>query len=101
MSSSTCCFLTCILVSQESGQVIWHFHLFKTFPQFVIIQGSLVAQVVKHLPTMRETWAQSLVREDPLEKEMATHSSIHAWEIPWTEDYGELQPMGSKRIGHD
>ena len=47
---------------------------------------SLVAQMVKHLPTMRETWVQSLSQEDPLEKEMATHSSILAWEIPWTEE---------------
>ena len=49
---------------------------------------SLVAQMVKRLPAMRETWVQSLGREDPLEKEMATHSSILAWEIPWTEEPG-------------
>ena len=49
---------------------------------------SLVAQTVKHLPTMRETWLQSLGREDLLEKEMATHSSILAWKIPWTEEPG-------------
>ena len=55
---------------------------------------SLVAQMVKCLPTMRETWVQSLGQEDPLEKEMATHSSILAWKIPWTEEPGRLQSMG-------
>ena len=52
--------------------------------------ASLVAQRLKHLPAMRETWAQSLGPEDPLEKEMATHSSILAWRIPWTEEPGGL-----------
>ena len=60
-----------------------------------------MAQRVKHLPTMWETWVRSLGREDPLEKEMATHSSILAWEIPWTEETGKLQSMGSQRVGHD
>ena len=50
---------------------------------------------------MQETWAQSLGQEDPLEKEMATHSSILAWRIPWTEEPGGLQSMGSLRVGHD
>ena len=59
-----------------------------------------VAQMVKHLPTMRETRVQSLGWEDPLEKEMATHSSILAWKIPWMEP-GRLQSMGSQRVGHD
>ena len=54
----------------------------------------LVAQRVKHLPTMWETWVQSLGQEDPLEKEMATHSSTLAWKIPWTEEPGRLQSMG-------
>ena len=57
--------------------------------------------MVKHLPTTRETWVQSLGREDPLEKEMATHSSILAWEIQWTEEPGKLQSMGPQRVGHD
>ena len=57
--------------------------------------------MVKHLPTMRETWVWSLRWKDPLEKEMATHSSILAWKIPWTEDPGRLQSMGSQRVGHD
>ena len=62
---------------------------------------SLVAQTVKRLPTMWETRVQSLGREDLLEKEMATHSSILAWKIPWTEEPGGLQSMGSQRVGHD
>ena len=62
---------------------------------------SLVAQTVKHLPTMRETWVQFLDREDPLEKEMATHSSTLAWKIPWMEEPGILQSMGSQRVRHD
>ena len=63
--------------------------------------ASLVAQRLKHLPLMRETWVQSLGQEDPLEKEMATHSSILAWRIPWMEEPGRLQSMGSQRVGHD
>ena len=55
------------------------------------------AQIVKHLPAMRETCVQSLGQEDPLEKEMATHSSTLAWKIPWTKEPGRLQPMGSQR----
>ena len=62
---------------------------------------SLVAQTVKRLPTMWETRVQSLGREDLLEKEMATHSSILAWKIPWTEEPGRLQSMGSQRVRHD
>ena len=65
------------------------------------LESSLVAQTVRHLPTMRETWNQSLGQEDLLEKEMATHSSILAWKIPWTEEPGRLQFMGSQRIGLD
>ena len=62
---------------------------------------ALVAQMVKHMPTVRETWVQSLGLEDLLEKEMATHSSIFVWKIPWTENPGRLQSMGSQRVGHD
>ena len=58
--------------------------------------ASLVAQVVKNLPAMQETWVRSLDWEDPLKKGMATHSSILAWEIPWRENPGSLQPMGHK-----
>ena len=60
-----------------------------------------MAQAVKHLPTMRKTWVQSLVREVPLEKEKATHSSILAWKIPWTEEPSRLQSKGSQRVRHD
>ena len=60
-----------------------------------------MAQTVKRLPAMQETWVQSLGQEDPLEKEIATHSSILAWKIPWTEEPGRLQSMGSQRVGHD
>ena len=57
--------------------------------------------MVKHLPAMRETRVQSLNQEDSLEKEMATHSSPLAWKIPWMEEPGGLQSMGSQRVGHD
>ena len=60
-----------------------------------------LAQRLKRLPPMRETWVQSLGQEDPLEKEMVTHSSILAWRIPWTEKPGRLQSMGLQRVGHD
>ena len=62
---------------------------------------SLVAQTVKSLPAMRETWVQSLGQEDPLEKEMATHSNTLVWKIPWMEEPGRLQSMGLVRIGHN
>ena len=57
--------------------------------------------MVRHLPTMWETQVQSLGWEDPLEKEMGTHSSTLAWEIPWMEDLGRLQSMGSQRVRHN
>ena len=60
----------------------------------------MVAQTVKRLPTVQETWVRSLGQEDPLEKEMATHSSTLAWRIPWTEERSRLQSMGSQRVGH-
>ena len=63
--------------------------------------GSLVAQTVKLLSTMRETWVRALGWEDPLEKEMAPHSSTVAWKSPWTEEPGTLQSTGSQRVGHD
>ena len=64
-------------------------------------ETSLVAQTVKRLPTLRETWVRSLGWEDPLEKETATLSSTLAWKIPWAEEPGRLQSMGSQRVGHD
>ena len=66
-----------------------------------LLRTSLVAQMVKCLPTIRETRGQSLSQEDLLEKEMATYSSILAWKIPWTEEPGRLQSMGSRWVGHD
>ena len=67
----------------------------------VIKSASLVAQAVKRLSSMQETWVRSLDREDPLEKGMAAHSSILAWRVPWTEEPGGLQSMGLQRVGHD
>ena len=63
--------------------------------------ASQVAQRLKRLPAMRETWVRSLGWEDALEKEVATHSSILAWKIQWTEEPGRLPSMGSQRVGHD
>ena len=60
-----------------------------------------MAQMVKSLPAVQETQVQSLGREDPLEKEMATHSSVPAWRIPWTEEPGGLQSVGVQWVGHD
>ena len=79
----------------------------KCFPEqylfcaFTHSRASLVAQRLKHLPGMWETQVLSLGQEDPLEKEMATYSSTLAWRIPWKEEPGRLQSMGSKRVGHD
>ena len=67
----------------------------------IIEWASLVAHMVKNLPAMQETWVPSLGQEDPLEKRMATHSSILAWRIPWTEELGKLQFMGLQRVGHN
>ena len=63
--------------------------------------ASLVAQMVKHLPAMLETQVRYVGREDPLEKEMVTHSGTLAWKIPWTEEPDSLQSMGLQRVGHD
>ena len=70
-------------------------------PVLALVKASLMAQTVKRLPAMQETRAQSLGREDPLEKEMETHSSTLAWKIPWTEEPGGLESMGSQRVRHD
>ena len=85
-----------ILLLIPSSVFIIHLCLFVLF-----LGTSLVAQTVKRLPTMRETWVQPLGQEDPLEKEMATHSSTLAWKIPWMEESGRLQSMGSPRVGHN
>ena len=68
---------------------------------YALDRDSLVAPRLKRLPGMRETWVRSLGREDPLETGMATHSSTLAWRIPWREEPGRLQSMGSQRVGHD
>ena len=60
-----------------------------------------MARLVKNMPAMQETWVRSLGQEDPLEEGMATHTSILAWKIPWTEEPGGLQSIGLHRVGHD
>ena len=85
---------------REHEMVVWHHRL--NGHEFEQTLGtSLVAQMVKYLPTMRETWVQSLGQEDPLEEEMATHSNTLAWKIPRMEEPGKLQSMGSQRVRHD
>ena len=64
-------------------------------------RASPVTQMVKNLPAVQETWVRSLGLEDPLEKEMATHSNVLPWRIPWTEEPGGLQSVGSQRDGHN
>ena len=71
------------------------------FGSHLLLLASLVVQRLKRLPGMWETWVRSLGQEDPLEKEKATHSSILAWKIPWREEPGRLQSMGSQRVGHN
>ena len=71
------------------------------FPVSSLLWGFPDGSVVKNLPAKQEMWVRSLGWEDPLEKKMATHSSILAWEIPWTEEPGGLQSIGSQRVGHD
>ena len=73
----------------------------KNLRSIILLKISLVAQMVKRLSTMRETQVRSLGWEDLLEKEMAIHSSTIAWKIPWTEEPGRLQSMGSQRVEHD
>ena len=80
----------------------WKSKTSKEYDMIFIYQwASLVAQRLKHLPPMQETRVRSLGREDPLEKEMATHSSTLAWRIPWREESGRLQSMGSHWVRHD
>ena len=83
--------------------IIWLFFIFSFLIWYFmeLYWVSLAAQRLKRLPEMWDTWVQSLGREDPLEKEMATHSSILAWRIPWTEEPDGLQSMGSQRVRHD
>ena len=89
------CVLGCLCI-HRAGAASYNFS-----PAKFNIGTSLVAQTVKHLPTMRETWVQPLGREDLLEKEMATHSSILVWKIPWTEEPGRLQSVELQNSGHN
>ena len=101
------------LYSSLQGEYVFEFMLYFLFPfylwcwSFIYFystsgsKASLVAQTVKHLPTMWETRVRSLGQEDPLEKEMATHTSTLAWKIPWMEEPDRLQSMGSQRVRHD
>ena len=83
--------------------VLWDsgLNVMTSFNLFVSFNASLMSQRVKNLPEMQETQVQPLGQEDPREKKMATHSSILAWRIPWTEEPGGLQSMGSQRVQHD
>ena len=72
-----------------------------SYMQRGVFDRYLVPQTVKNLPAMQDIWVQSLGQEDPLEKEMATHSRILAWRIPWTEEPGRLQSTGLQRVGHN
>ena len=81
-------------IFKHTGERIWVL-------KFALNYSSLVAGMVKCLPAMRETQIQSLGQKDPLEKEKATHCSILAWKIPWTEEPGRLQSMWSQRVGHN
>ena len=88
-------------MSRFTGTKDSHINLSFTWNHLSGSTESLVALTVKRLPTMRETKVQSLGRESLLEKEMATHSSALAWKIPWMEEPGRLQCMGSQRVGDD
>ena len=72
----------------------------KVYQNVYLKWASLVAQMVKNLPAVWETWVQYLGWENPLEEGMATHSNVLAWRIPWTEELGRLQSMGPQRAGH-
>ena len=79
----------------------WFLALWRCLPYLVASRASLMAQTVKNLPVMWETWIQSLSWEYPLEEEMETHASILTWRIPWTGEPGGLQSMGLQRVRHD
>ena len=89
---------------KKEGDAYIHNRIFSVHINVLVylsVWASLVAQRVKHLPTMQETWVRSLGQKDPLDNEMATHSSTLAWKIPWIEKPGRLQSMGSQRVRHD
>ena len=81
--------------------VVWTFFGIAFLWESLSFWASLVAQMVKRLPAMQETWVRFLGWEDPLKKEMVIHSTTLAWKIPWTEEPDKLQSMGSQRVGHD
>ena len=84
------------------SRVPFSFSLFFFLKALLTDRGaSLVAQMVKNPPAMQETWVRSIGQEDPLVKDMANHSSILAWRIPWTEEPGGLQSTGLQGVGHD
>ena len=90
--------------SREMAQFENNFTFVRIWPYFLLLYStgaSLVVQTVKNLPAMQETQVCSLGQENPLEKEMAAHSSVLAWRIPWTEEPGRPQSMGSQRVGHN
>ena len=89
------------LMSEVDSYVFVQFSSFFMVGGLVWYQDSLMAQTIKHLPAMQETWVRSLGQEDPLEKETATHSNTLVWKIPRTEEAGGLQSMGSQRVGHN
>ena len=92
----------CQLGRSFSSLIFWSTSsVLQVHRSYTFYWASLVAQRLKHLPEMQETQVQSLGREDPLEKEMATHSSTLVWRIPWREEPGGLESMGSQRDGHD
>ena len=85
----------------EFLRIVSYKTLMSPLPLFCTLFSSGIAQMINNLAAMRETWVGSLGQEDPLKKEMATHSSILAWRIPRTEEPGGLQSIGSQRVGHD
>ena len=85
----------------DNAMIIWNKNIFLLlWLTYIFVRSSLIAQLVKNLLVVQETWVQSLGGEDPVEKEMATHSSLLAWKIPWTEESGGFRSMGH-RVRHD
>ena len=87
------------MTATVATELLFFFFCLFVFEYLLVLGASLIAKSIKNLPAMQETRVPFLGQEDPLEKEMATHSSIPAWEIPWTEEPGGVQSMGSQRAG--
>ena len=94
-------FLSPVLLLCEKYKTFDYINLHDRIYILAFLQLPLAAQLIKNLPTMKETWVWSLGGEDTLEKAMAPHSSTLAWKVPWTEEPDRLQSMGSPRVGHD